>query len=124
MSRDRRKRSGSSTAVVKASGELANTWNVHQPTAGGGCSGHFSYVPVDRHDGGEDGSPRRNQTFHGSRQAGDALAGLQRLPDEGWAQRAWQPDAEHHGKTADLVLESDPLADQLFASDDQRADSV
>ena len=44
----------------------------------------------------------------------------QRLPDEGWAQRTWQPDTEHHGKTADLVFQSDPLADQLLASDDQR----
>jgi len=32
-----------------------------------------------------------------------------------------QPDAKHHGETADLVLQSDPLADQLLASDDQRA---
>jgi hypothetical protein len=39
-------------------------------------------------------------------------------------QRTWQPDAKHHGKTTDLVFESDPLADQLFASDDQRADGV
>jgi hypothetical protein len=45
-------------------------------------------------------------------------------PDEGRAQCTWQSDAEHHGKAADLVLQSDPLADQLFASDDQRPDSV
>ena len=35
-----------------------------------------------------------------------------------------QSDAEHHGKPADLVLESDPLADQLLAGDDQRANRV
>ena len=33
------------------------------------------------------------------------------------AQRTWQPDTEHHGKAADLVFQSDPLADQLLASD-------
>src|SRR5215472_12510581 len=61
---------------------------------------------------------------HRSRQTSDALAGVQRLPDKGWAQRTWQPDPEHHGKAADLVFQSDPLADQLLARDDQRADSV
>jgi len=30
----------------------------------------------------------------------------------------------NYGKAADLVLQSDPLADQLLASGDQRADSV
>jgi hypothetical protein len=54
----------------------------------------------------------------------DAIAGLDRLPYEGWAQRTWQPDAEHHSKAADLVFQSDPLADQLLASNDQRPDSV
>src|SRR6516165_12323861 len=78
-----------------------------------------SDVPVDRHDGGEDGGTRRNQTPHRSRQAGDAFAGLQRLPDESRAQRTWQPDAKYHGKAADLVFQSDPLANQLLASDDQ-----
>jgi hypothetical protein len=39
--------------------------------------------------------------------------------DEGGAERTWQSDAEHHSKAADLVLQSDPLADQLLASDDQ-----
>ena len=39
---------------------------------------------------------------------------LERLPDEGGAERTRQPDAEHHGKAADLVLQGDPLADQLL----------
>src|SRR6476660_6267714 len=77
-------------------GELPDTGNAHQPAARIGRSDHPSYVAVDRHDGGEDGGTCRNQTLHGSGQAGDALAGLQRLPDEGWAQRTWQPDAEHY----------------------------
>jgi hypothetical protein len=42
----------------------------------------------------------------------------------GGAKRARQSNAEHHGKTADLVLQCDPLSDQLLASNDQRADSV
>jgi hypothetical protein len=81
-------------------------------------------APADRHDGGEHGGTRRNQTPHGGGQAGDALARPERLPDEGGAERTGQSDAEHHGKTADLVLQGDPLADQLLASDDQRSDSV
>ena len=83
---------------------VANAGNAHQPVASGGCPGQLSNVPIDRHDGGEDGGTRRNQTPHGSRQAEDALAGLQRLPDERWAQRTWQPDTKHHGKAVDLVL--------------------
>jgi predicted nicotinamide N-methyase len=51
MSRDRRKRSRSSIAAVKASAvELADTGNAHQPTASLGCSDHPSYVCIDRHD--------------------------------------------------------------------------
>ena len=49
-----------------------------------------------------------------ARQAGDALAGLQCPPDEGGAQCTWQSDTQHHGKTADLVLQGDPLADQFL----------
>src|SRR5882762_10314392 len=143
MSRDRRKRLGSSTAAVKASavswptprmlidcrcegqcGELADTPNAHQPAASVGCPNHPSYVAVDRHDSGEHGGTRRNQTPHGGGQAGDALARAERLLDEGGAERTRQSNAEHHGKTADLVLQSDPLTYQLLASDDQRADSV
>jgi hypothetical protein len=103
---------------------LADTGNAHQSTTSVGCSDHSSYVRVDRHDRGEDGGARRNQTLHGSRQAGDALAGLQRPPNEARAQCAWQPDTEHHGKPADLVFQSDPLADQFLARDDQRPDGV
>src|SRR4029453_13437093 len=87
-------------------GELADTRNAHQPAASVGCPDHPSYVPVDRHDSGEHGGTRRNQTPHGGRQAGDALARLKRLPDEGGAERARQSDAEYDGEAADLVLES------------------
>jgi hypothetical protein len=38
--------------------------------------------------------------------------------------RTGQSDAEHYSKAADLVLQSDPLADQLLARDDQRPDGV
>src|SRR5438046_2352585 len=125
MSRDRRKRLGSSTAAVKASAmSWADTGNAHQPAASVGCSDHPSYVAVDRHDSGEHGGTRRDQTPHGGGQAGDALARAERLLDEGEAERTRQSNAEHHGKTADLVLQSDPLAYQLLASDDQRPDSV
>ena len=50
---------------------------------------------------------------------GDALTRLERLPDEGGTERTGQPDAEHHGKAADLVLQSDPLADQLETSNNR-----
>src|SRR5437763_8704448 len=99
--------------------ELADAGNAHQPAASVGCPDHPSYVSVDCHDRGEHGGTRRNQTPHGGGQAGDAFAGPERLPDEGGAERTWQSDAEHHSKAADLVLQSDPLADQLLASDDQ-----
>src|SRR2546429_9435699 len=67
--------------------ELPDTGNAHQPAARIGRSDHPSYVAIDRHDGGEDGGTRRNQTLHGSGQAGDAVARLQRLPDEVGAER-------------------------------------
>src|SRR5215510_7371165 len=105
-------------------GELAYTGNAHEPAASLGCPDHLSYVRIDRHDGREHGGTCRDQTPHGGGQAGDALARPKRLLDEGRAERTWQSNAEHHGKTADLVLQSDPLADQLLASNDQRPDSV
>ena len=45
------------------------------------------------------------------------------LPNEDRAERRGQSDTRHH-KASDLVLQSDPLTDQLLASDNQRADSV
>src|SRR5277367_5918089 len=41
----------------------------------------------------------------------DTVARLQRLPDEGGAERSRQPNPEYYGQTADLVLQGDPLAD-------------
>jgi hypothetical protein len=49
---------------------------------------------------------------------------MDRLFDESGAERTRQSDAEHHGQAANLVLQGDALADQLLASDDQRADRV
>jgi hypothetical protein len=37
---------------------------------------------IDRHDGGERGGTLGNETPHGGGQTGDALAGLERLPNE------------------------------------------
>jgi len=39
-------------------------------------------------------------------------------------QRPRQADAEYHGKAPDLVPQHDPLADQLLAGDNQRANGV
>src|SRR3981081_3635973 len=89
--------------------ELPDTGNAHQPAARIGRSEPPSYVASDRHDGGEHGGTRRNQTLHGSGQARNTLACLESLPDECGAERTRQSDAEHHGQAADLVLESDPL---------------
>src|SRR5690349_8544152 len=61
--------------------ELPDTGNAHQPAASIGRSDRPSYVAVDRHDGGEHGSTRRNQTLHGSGQARNSLACLERVAD-------------------------------------------
>src|SRR5215475_9980926 len=125
MSRDRRKRWGSSTAAVKAS---AVSW----PTPGMLISRRHASDALtirlmsafDSHNGGEHGGTRPDQTSHGGRQSGDAVTRLQRLLDEGGNECTWQSDTEHDGEAADLVLESDPMPDQLLASDDQRPDRM
>jgi hypothetical protein len=38
---------------------------------------------------------------HGSRQARDTLAGLQRSLNENAAERTWQPDTEYHGRAVE-----------------------
>src|ERR1051325_2423508 len=125
MSRDLRKRPGSSTAAVNAKRrELADTGDAHEAPASIGRSDHPPYVGVDRQNGGKHGGPGGNQTLHGSRQTRDAVARLQRLPDEVGAEGWWQSDTEYHGQAADLVLQRDSLTDQLFPSDNQRPDSV
>src|SRR5437868_13786445 len=57
--------------------ELPDTGNAHQPAARIGRSDHPSYIAIDRHDGGEHGGTRRNQTLHGSGQARNTLACLE-----------------------------------------------
>jgi hypothetical protein len=52
------------------------------------------------------------------------VARRQRLLDESRAEGVGQPDTEHDGKAAYLVLQRDPLADQLLARDDQRSNGV
>src|ERR1051326_1924734 len=104
--------------------ELPDTGNAHQAAACIGRSDHPSYVAVNRHNGSEHGGTRRNQTLHGSGQARNTLACPESLPDERGAECTRQSDAEYHGQAADLVLESDPLTNQLLASDDQRADGM
>src|SRR5207248_10251366 len=104
--------------------ELPDTGNAHQPPARIGRSDHPSYVAVDRHDGGEHGGTRRNQTLHGIGQARNTLACLESLPDECGPYPTALSDVEHHGQAADLVLEPYPLSDPPPTSDHQRPDCV
>src|SRR3954470_20373023 len=67
-------------------GQLADTGNAHQPAAGVGCPDHSSYVAIDGYDRSEHGRTGGNQTPHGGGQARNAVARLQRLPDEVGAQ--------------------------------------
>jgi hypothetical protein len=99
--------------------QLADAGNAHQPTARIGCPDQPSDVCVDRQDGGEHGTMRFDQTPHRGGQAGDAVARLHRLLDEGRIKCMRQPDAEHHSEAADLVLESNAQRDQFLSSDDQ-----
>src|SRR5204863_7159493 len=118
MSRDRRERLGSSTAAVKAS---AVSW----PTPG---------MLISRRQASDALTIRLISASIATMAASTAAraatrprmaadrpgipsARPERLPDEGGAERARQSDAEHHGEAADLVLESDSLADSLLASD-------
>src|SRR5271169_4593277 len=124
MSRERRKRPGSSTAAVKAS---AVSW----PTPGMLISRRQASdaltIPLMSASIATMAASTAARAATRPRIAadtGDALARLERLPDEGGAERTGQSDAEHHRKAADLVLQSDPLTDQLLVSDDQRPDSV
>jgi hypothetical protein len=43
------------------------------------------------------------------------------LTDEDGTEGAGQSDPKDHGEAADLVLQGDPLADQLLMGDDQRS---
>src|SRR5438874_9713662 len=125
MSRDRRKRLGSSTAAVKA---RAVSW----PTPG---------MLIRRRHASDALTIRLMSPSIATMAASTAVRAatrpcmaaerpgipslyLESLPDECRTERTRQSDAEHHGQAADLVLESDPLPDQLLASDDQRADGV
>jgi len=76
---------------------------------------------VPRASGCEEARQRASRC---GRQTGDAVARAERLLYETGAQRAGQPDAEHHGEAADLVLKCNPLADQLLARDDERPDGM
>src|SRR6516225_7741119 len=124
MSRDRWKRPGSSTAAVKA---RAVSW----PTPGMSINRRqaadalaiFLMSPSIATTAARTAARAATRPFMAADRPGMPSLACSAC-HEGWAQRAWQPDAEHHGKTADLVLESDPLADQLFASDDRRADGM
>jgi hypothetical protein len=57
-------------------------------------------------------------------ETGDPLACLESLVDEGSGERARQPDPEHDCETTDLVFQGHPLANQLLARDDQRAERM
>src|SRR5438552_15794586 len=111
MSRDRRKRPGLSTAAVNASAVSCPTPGMLISRRHASDALTIRLMSPSIATSGEHGGTRRNQTLHGSGQAGNTLACLESLPDEGGAERTRQSDAEHHGQAADLVLESDPLPD-------------
>ena len=125
MSRDRLKRSGSSIAAVKASAVRRPTPGIviNRRHASDALTIFFMSASIAT-TAAEHRDTRGNGTSHGGLQASDALARPERLVDETRAEGARQPNAEHHGKATDLVLEGDPLADQLLAGDDQRADGM
>ena len=103
---------------------MADAWDGHQPAAGRRGSCHTSHVGVDRGDRRHHCGSRRNQTPHGGRETGDPLACFKSLIDEGCGERARQSDPEHDRQASDLVFQGHPLADQLLARDDQRAERV
>jgi hypothetical protein len=47
-------------------GELADTWDRHQPAARIGCPDHPPDIRIDRRNGGEHSRTRRDQSAHGS----------------------------------------------------------
>src|SRR5438094_9503352 len=122
MSRDRRKRPGLSTAAVNARA-------VSCPTPG---------MLISRRHASDALTIRLMSPSIATMAASTAVRAATRpcmaadrpgIPSLAWRACLMnvgtrQSDAEHHGQAADLVLESDPLPDQLLASDDQRADRV
>ena len=66
----------------------------------------------------------RNQSPHGGGETGDPLACFKSLVDEGGGKRAREPDPEHDRETTDLIFQGHPLANQLLARDDQRAERM
>src|SRR5215831_13080599 len=125
MSRDRRKRLGSSTAAVTASavscptpGMLINRRHASDALTIRLMSASIATMAAST----AARAPIRPP--HGGGQSRDAVTRLQRLLDEGGTECTWQSDTEHDGEAADLVLESDPMPDQLLASDDQRPDRM
>src|SRR5262249_49794081 len=123
MSRDRLKRRGSLTAAVKAS---AVSWPIpgmliSRRHASDTLTTRLMSASITTMAASTSGT-RPDQTSHGGGQSGDAVTRLGCLTEEGRIERARQPNTEHHRKTTDLVLESNPLPDQLLASDDQGPD--
>src|SRR4029450_6943536 len=70
------------------------------------------------------GVPRGKQPTHRTGQTRDALAAADRLLRECWTKSAREPDTEHNGEAAYLVLERDAVSDQLLACDDQRPNGM
>jgi hypothetical protein len=51
-------------------------------------------------------------------------AGFDSLVDEGGGERAREPDPEHDRQASNLVFQGHPLANQLLARADQRAERM
>src|SRR5580692_2915567 len=125
MSCDRRMRDGSSIAATKASAvswptpgmvisqrQAAEALVIRLMSASIAATAVITAVRAS------------NQSPHGDRETSDPFACFKRLVDEGGSERAREPDPEHNRQASDLIFQGHPLADQLLARADQRADGV
>src|SRR4029079_6649945 len=81
-------------------------------------------VAIDRDDRFEHGVARGKQPAHRAGKTCYALAASDRLLRECRTKPAREPDTEHNGQAAYLVLERDALSDQLLACNDQRPNGM
>jgi len=103
---------------------LTDAWDRHEPATGFGSFRHPPDVRVDRGDRCHNRGARGDKAPHGGGKTGHPLAGRESLIHERGRESARKPDPEHNGQAPDLVFQGHPLADQLLARDDERADRV
>ena len=103
---------------------MADAWNCHETSAGFRRRRHAPDVGVDRRDCGHHRGARSNRSAHGGGETADPLAGFESLIDEGGSESARKPDPKHNSEAPDLIFQGHPLAHQLLARDDERADGV